>query len=75
MGCNSDPQAIKLYAEKVHSTEALIKKSITEFQPKETMQSDRVADVDGIVRDAVKPEVPRSAAEQGTARGILPGAA
>jgi NitT/TauT family transport system substrate-binding protein len=50
----SDPQAVKLYAEKVHSTEDLIKKSIKDFQPKETLQSDHVADVDGIVRDAVK---------------------
>ena len=50
----SDPQAVKLYAEKVHSTEDLIKKSITDFQPRETLQSDHIADVDGIVRDAVK---------------------
>jgi NitT/TauT family transport system substrate-binding protein len=50
----SDPQAVKLYAEKVHSTEDLIKKSIKDFQPKETLQSDHVADVDGIVHDAVK---------------------
>ena len=50
----SDPQAVKLYAEKVHSTEDLINKSITDFQPKETLQSDHIADVDGIVRDAVK---------------------
>jgi NitT/TauT family transport system substrate-binding protein len=50
----ADPQAIKLYAEKIGSTEDLIKTSVAEFQPKETMQSDRIADVDGIVRDAVK---------------------
>jgi NitT/TauT family transport system substrate-binding protein len=50
----ADPRAVKLYAEKVHSTEDLIHKSITEFQPKETLQSDHIADVDGIVRDAVK---------------------
>ena len=50
----SDPEAVKLYAEKIHSTEDLIKKSITDFQPKETLQSDRYADMDGIIRDAVK---------------------
>jgi NitT/TauT family transport system substrate-binding protein len=50
----SDPEAIKLYAAKVGSTEELIRKSITDFQPKQTLQSDHIADVDGIVRDAVK---------------------
>lgn len=50
----ADPQATKLYAEKIHSTEDLIEKSVTEFQPKAAMQSDHIADVEGIVRDAVK---------------------
>jgi len=50
----SDPKAIKMYAEKVRSDEALIRKSVAEFQPKETMQTDEMKDLEGIQRDAVK---------------------
>jgi len=50
----SDPQAIKAYAAKIKSSEDLIKKSIQEFQPKTTMQTDEMKDLDGIQRDAVK---------------------
>ena len=50
----SDPKAIKMYADKVHSSEDLIRQSVTEFQPKETLQSDRMADIEGAVADAVK---------------------
>ena len=50
----SDPKAIKMYAEKIKSSEDLIKKSIREFHPKEAMQTDEMKDLDGIQRDAVK---------------------
>ncbi len=50
----SDPQAAKRYAEKIKSSEDLIKQSIAQFQPKATMQTERLADLDGIQRDAVK---------------------
>ena len=50
----SDPKAVTMYAEKIKSSEDLIKKSIQEFQPKTTMQTDEMKDLDGIQRDAVK---------------------
>jgi len=50
----ADPQAMKLYADKIHASEDLIRKSVAEFHPKSAMQSDHIADVEGIVRDAVK---------------------
>ena len=50
----SDPKAIKMYADKIKSSEELIKKSIREFHAKEAMQTDEMKDVDGIQRDAVK---------------------
>lgn len=50
----SDPKAIDMYAQKIKSDPALLKGSIAEFHPKEAMQSDRMADLDGAVADAVK---------------------
>jgi NitT/TauT family transport system substrate-binding protein len=50
----SDPNAVKMYADKIKSSEDLIKKSIHDFQPKETLQTDEMKDLDGIQRDAVK---------------------
>src|SRR5215813_10367122 len=50
----SDPKAVKMYAEKIKSSEDLIKKSIADFQPKATLQTDEMKDIDGIQRDAVK---------------------
>src|SRR4030095_5104266 len=50
----SDPKAIKMYADKVKSSEDLIKKSIQEFHSKAAMQTDEMKDLDGIQRDAVK---------------------
>jgi NitT/TauT family transport system substrate-binding protein len=32
----------------------LLKESMDKFQPKETLQTDKMADLDGAVRDAVK---------------------
>jgi NitT/TauT family transport system substrate-binding protein len=50
----SDPKAIEMYAVKIKSDPVLLKGSIAEFHPKDTMQSDKMADLDGAVRDAVK---------------------
>jgi NitT/TauT family transport system substrate-binding protein len=50
----SDPKAISMYAAKMNLDESLIRQSITEFQPKEAMQTDELKDMDGIQRDAVK---------------------
>ncbi|ARQ00618.1 ABC transporter substrate-binding protein [Pseudorhodoplanes sinuspersici] len=50
----SDPKAVSMYAQKIKSDEGLLKESIAEFHPKETMQSDKMADLDGAVADAVK---------------------
>jgi NitT/TauT family transport system substrate-binding protein len=50
----SDPKAIEMYAVKIKSDPALLKGSIAEFHPKETMQSNTMADLDGAVADAVK---------------------
>src|SRR5215468_9916519 len=50
----SDPKAVTMYAEKIKSSEDLIKKSIADFQPKAALQTDEMKDLDGIQRDAVK---------------------
>jgi NitT/TauT family transport system substrate-binding protein len=50
----SDPQAIKMYAEKMKLDEKLIADSIKEFQPKSAMQTDEMKDIAGAQADAVK---------------------
>ena len=50
----ADPKAVTMYAAKMKLDEDLIKQSIKDFQPKSTMQTDKMADLDGAVRDAVK---------------------
>jgi NitT/TauT family transport system substrate-binding protein len=50
----TDPAAIKMYSDKTKLDEALLRESINEFHPKDTMQTDEMKDVDGIQRDAVK---------------------
>lgn len=50
----SDPKAITMYAAKIKADEDIIKEAIKEFQPKDALQTDKMADMDGIVRDAVK---------------------
>ncbi len=50
----SSPDAIGMYAKKIGASEELIKESVPQFHPKETMQSDKMADLDGANRDAVK---------------------
>ncbi len=50
----SDPKAIKMYADKIHADESLIKDSVKEFHPKAALQSDAMADLDAANADAVK---------------------
>ena len=50
----SDPKAVEMYSEKMKLPVDLLKESIDKFQPKETMQTDKMADLEGAVRDAVK---------------------
>jgi NitT/TauT family transport system substrate-binding protein len=50
----ADPKAVEMYAAKVHKPVALLKESMQKFHPKEALQSDHFADLDGAVRDAVK---------------------
>jgi NitT/TauT family transport system substrate-binding protein len=49
-----DPKAMEMYAAKVKVPLEIVKQSTAEFQPKPTMQTDEMKDMDGIVRDAVK---------------------
>jgi len=49
----SDPKAIEMYAEKVKSKPDLIKGSVAKFHPKETMQTDVMAELDAANKDAV----------------------
>jgi NitT/TauT family transport system substrate-binding protein len=49
----SDPKAVEMYSVKMKLPVDLLKQSMDEFQPKETMQTDTFMDLDGAVRDAV----------------------
>ncbi|HEY4141942.1 MAG TPA: ABC transporter substrate-binding protein [Pseudolabrys sp.] len=49
----ADPKAVEMYSAKVKLPVDLLKQSMKDFQPKETMQTDTFADLDGSVRDAV----------------------
>lgn len=50
----ADPKALEMYSAKVKQPVDVLKESMEKFQPKETMQTDTFADLDGAVRDAVK---------------------
>ena len=50
----SDPKAMEMYAAKLKIPVEIVKQSADDFQPKPTMQSDEMKDMDGIIRDAVK---------------------
>jgi NitT/TauT family transport system substrate-binding protein len=50
----SDPDAVKRFSTKTGVAEDLVHKSMQEFQPKDSLQTDHMADLDGAVRDAVK---------------------
>ena len=49
----SDPKAVEMYSVKMKLPVDLLKESMNKFQPKEALQTDKMADLDGAVRDAV----------------------
>ena len=56
----SDPKAVAMYAEKIHSTEDLIKQSIAEFHPKASSADDAYGEAAAAMADAVKLKYPAS---------------
>ena len=50
----ADPKAVEMYSVKMKLPVDLLKESMNEFQPKETLQTDKFADLDGAIADAVK---------------------
>jgi NitT/TauT family transport system substrate-binding protein len=50
----ADPKALEMYAEKVKQPVDILQESLKEFHPKAAMQTDRMADFEGAVTDAVK---------------------
>ncbi len=50
----ADPAAVTAYAKKIESSPDIVRQSITEFQPKTTLQSDELKDLNSAMRDAVK---------------------
>jgi NitT/TauT family transport system substrate-binding protein len=49
----TDPKAVEMYAAKMKVPVALVKKALPESHPRAALQSDHLADVEGIMRDAV----------------------
>ena len=50
----SDPKAVEMYSAKIHRPIDLLKESMAKFHPKDAMQTDKFADLDGAIADAVK---------------------
>jgi NitT/TauT family transport system substrate-binding protein len=50
----SDPKAVELYAKKIDKPVEIVKATIAQFYPKDVLQTDKMADMPGILRDAVK---------------------
>jgi NitT/TauT family transport system substrate-binding protein len=50
----SDPKALELYAKKIDKPVELVKQTIAQFYPKDVLQTEEMADMPGILRDAVK---------------------
>jgi len=49
----ADPKALQMYSEKVKQPVEILAESMKEFQPKSALQSEKMADLDGAVKDAV----------------------
>ncbi len=49
----SNPDAIKMYAEKVKKSEAIVQQAIKDFYPKDAINPDRVQDIDKVMVDGV----------------------
>jgi NitT/TauT family transport system substrate-binding protein len=50
----ASPDAVQMFSKKTGVAENLVRDSMKQFQPKETMQTDQMADLEGAIRDAVK---------------------
>jgi NitT/TauT family transport system substrate-binding protein len=50
----ADPKAVEMYSKKMNRPVDMLKESMEKFQPKQALQTDHFADLDGAVRDAVK---------------------
>jgi NitT/TauT family transport system substrate-binding protein len=50
----ADPKAVEMYSKKMNQPVDLLTESMKQFHPKEALQSDTFADLDGAVADAVK---------------------
>jgi NitT/TauT family transport system substrate-binding protein len=50
----SDPKAVEMYSKKINRPVDMLKESMAKFQPKPALQTEKMADLDGAVRDAVK---------------------
>jgi NitT/TauT family transport system substrate-binding protein len=49
----ADPKALEMYSVKVKQPVDILKESLKEFHPKSAMQTEKMADLDGAVKDAV----------------------
>jgi NitT/TauT family transport system substrate-binding protein len=49
----ADPKALQMYSEKVKQPVDILAESLKEFHPKDALQTVQMADLDGIVKDAV----------------------
>ena len=49
----ADPKALEMYSVKVKMPVDLLRESLKEFHPKSALQTDKMADLDGAVKDAV----------------------
>ena len=49
----SSPDAVKMYAQKVQKSEAVVQQTLKEFYPKAAIDPDRVQDIDKVMADAV----------------------
>ena len=49
----ADPKALQMYSEKLKQPVEILAESLKEFHPKEALQTAQMADLDGIVKDAV----------------------
>ena len=50
----ADPKALAMYAEKIRQPIDILQESLKEFHPKAAMQTERMAELDAAIADAVK---------------------
>jgi NitT/TauT family transport system substrate-binding protein len=50
----ADPKALQMYGEKVKQPVEILQEALRDFHPKSAMQTEKMADIDGAVTDAVK---------------------